>query len=467
MYIVDVSEHNTITDWAACKKDVKLMIIRIGYRGSINDAEHRKNYGRITEDAKAAYHLENARKNRIPYTVYFFTTAIIDSEAVEEAAWIRNRIQGLQLSGPVFIDTENVLSNRSARADRLNKTDRTHLLRVLTDHLIADGIPCGIYSYRSWLTGNITMSEMDPRVIKNTWVADAAKTLGYSGTACLWQYGKKRFPWAAGEIDVNKRLTPFFMEADRMAYYRSVIVDKAASFLGAATGSAKHKQIVDTYNKYTGGRKGPWRAYKVTYSDAWCATFVSAIAIMCGYEDIIPIECGCPQLIDQAKKKGIWQENDAYIPKTGDLILYDWQDSGKGDNQGVPDHVGYVRKVAGGMIYVIEGNGGNGSVIERKIEVNGKDIRGFICPKYTASAPSAQKAGTVKLQLTALPELHLGDRNDAVKIWQVLTGCEVTGIFDDATQGITKTWQKKNGKTVDGWVGKGCWTKMAQLHGWM
>lgn len=464
MYIVDVSEHNAITDWAACKKDVKLMIIRIGYRGSINDAEHRKNYGKITEDKKAAYHLENARKNRIPYTVYFFTTAIIDSEAVEEAAWIRNRIQGLQLSGPVFIDTENVLSNRSARADRLNKTDRTHLLRVLTDHLIADGIPCGIYSYRSWLTGNINMSEMDPRVIKNTWVADAAKTLGYSGTACLWQYGKKRFPWAAGDIDVNKQLKPFAMEADRMAYYRSVIVDKAASFLGAATGSAKHKQIVDTYNKYTGGRKGPWRAYKVTYSDAWCATFVSAIAILCGYEDIIPIECGCPQLITQAKNKGIWQESDAYIPKAADLILYDWQDSGKGDNQGVPDHVGYVRKVSGGMIYVIEGNGGNGSVIERKIEVNGKDIRGFICPKYTAAAPSASKTVTLTLKL---PELHLGDSGDAVKVWQALIGHEVTGIYDESTQKATKAWQKKNGKAVDGWVGKGCWSKMAQLHGWM
>lgn len=467
-YIVDISEHNTITDWAAAKKAVDLMIVRIGYRGSINDAEHRANYGRITEDKKAKEHLAAVKKYRIPYTVYFFTTAIVDVEAVEEAAWIRSRITGLQLVGPVFIDTENVLSNRSARADRLNRNDRTHLLRVLTDHLIADGIPCGIYSYRTWLTGNVDMTKMDPRVIANTWVADAAKTLGYRGEACLWQYGKQRFPWAAGDIDVNKKLKPFTMEADKMEYYRSVIVAKAASYMGTATGSAKHKEIVDTYNKYTSSHGGPWRSYRVTYSDAWCATFTSAIAILCGYQAIIPIECGCPQLIEQAKSKGIWKESDAYIPKAGDLILYDWNDSGKGDNTGVPKHVGYVRTVSGGYIYVIEGNGGNaGKVIERKIEVDGKYIRGFITPKYTAAAPAANKPKTVALNLTALPELHLGDRNDAVKVWQALIGHEVTGVFDESTQAATKAWQKKNGKTVDGWVGKGCWTKMAQIHGWM
>ena len=465
-FIIDVSEHNTITDWAACKKDVELMIIRIGYRGSVNDAAHRENYAKITEDKKASYHLDGVKKYGIPYTVYFFTTAITDAEAVSEAAWIRDRIKGLQLSGPVFNDTENVLSNRSARADKLSKQTRTHLLRVLTDHLIADGIPCGIYSYRNWLNSNVNMSEMDPRVIKNTWVADAAKSLGYTGTACLWQYGQRRFPWAASEIDVNKRLTSFYMEADKkeekkMAYYRSVIVEKAASYLGTKDYSAKHKEIIAAYNS----QKSLPRGYKMTVNDAWCATFVSAIAIMCGYTAIIPTECSCGYLVDKAKKMGIWQENDAYVPKPGDILLYDWDDSGSGDDTGWPDHVGYVEKVSGNSITTIEGNAGNGEVKRISLKVNQKNIRGFITPKYTAAAPEA-KAKKVQLAIS-LPEIRLGDKGEHVKLWQFLIGIDQTGVYDTQAQADTKKWQSKNGKAVDGWIGKGCWTKALKNKGWM
>lgn len=464
-YIIDVSEHNIIKDWAACAKAVDLMIIRIGYRGSISG---KAAYKRITEDLKAKEHIKGAQKYGIRYTVYFFTTAIVDAEAVEEAAWIRDYIKGLQLSGPVFIDSENVLSNRSARADKLNKNDRTHLLRVLTDRLISYGIPCGVYSYRNWLQSNIDMKQLDRRVLDNTWAADAAAELGYAGPACLWQYGKRSFAWAGTEIDVNKQLTPFCMEADQMEYYRSVIVNKALSYLGAATGSARHKEVVDTYNKYINAHRGPWRAYSVKYNDAWCATFTSSIAIMCGYQSIIPIECGCPQLITQAKSDGIWQEKDSYTPRAGDLILYDWQDSGSGDNTtGTPDHVGYVKTVTNGQIIVIEGNSGSAEkVAERMLPVNGRYIRGFITPKYTAAAPPAQTPKTVKLTLN-LPELHLGDRGDAVKIWQAITGAPVTGVYDEATQTAVKAWQRAHGKKVDGWIGQGCWSKLCQIEGWL
>ena len=44
---------------------------------------------------------------------------------------------------------------------------------------------------------------------------------------------------------------------------------------------------------------------------------------------------------------GIFIENDSYVPKTGDIIFYDWADNGVGDNTGVPDHVGIVVTVSG------------------------------------------------------------------------------------------------------------------------
>ena len=77
----------------------------------------------------------------------------------------------------------------------------------------------------------------------------------------------------------------------------------------------------------------------------------------------------------------IFKEQDSYKPAPGDWILYDWQDSGKGDNVGGPDHVGLVEAVNGKGIRVIEGNK-NKAVGQRIININGRYIRGFVVPKY-------------------------------------------------------------------------------------
>ena len=398
-------------------------------------------------------------KQRIPYTVYFFPTSINDEEAVEEAVWIRNRIKGLDLCMPVFIDSENVTGNRTGRADQLSKDKRTHLLRVLTDHLLADGIPCGIYSYTSWLANNVDLTQLDPRVARNTWIAQNP-TLTYKGTIVMWQYGTQKFSWSTGPVDVNKIVGGFDMSArkkeDAVAYYRQTIVDKARSYLGVTEGTAKFREIIDKYNAH----KPLARGYSVRYTDEWCATFVSSVAIQCGYTAIMPTECGCPQMVSLAKGMGIWKEQDSYTPKAGDIILYDWQDSGSGDNQGNPDHIGIVESCSGGKIQVIEGNF-NEAVRRRELYVNGRYIRGFITPKYTAAAPAATKKVSLMI---SLPELYPGDKGEAVRLWQFLSGAEITGVLDGPA---TKSWQKANGKTVDGWIGKGCWTKALQKKGWI
>ena len=72
-------------------------------------------------------------------------------------------------------------------------------------------------------------------------------------------------------------------------------------------------------------------------------------SIEAGFDDIIPLECGCGQMIELAKKMGIWEENDAYVPEPADIILYDWDDNGIGNNTGWPDHVGMAEKVAGSL----------------------------------------------------------------------------------------------------------------------
>jgi hypothetical protein len=164
-----------------------------------------------------------------------------------------------------------------------------------------------------------------------------------------------------------------------VSYSRSKIVDQAKSWIGRKESDGSHKEIIDVYN----GHKPLARGYKVTYTDAWCATFVSACAIKCGYTEIIPTECSCEQMISLFKKLGVWVENDAYTPSAGDIIFYDWQDNGVGDNAGRSDHVGIVEKISGNTLVIIEGNCSD-SVKRRTLKVNGQYIRGYGIPKYTA-----------------------------------------------------------------------------------
>lgn len=181
-------------------------------------------------------------------------------------------------------------------------------------------------------------------------------------------------------------------EETNMGYSRQKVVDLVKSWQGKNEADGSYKTIIDIYNSVA-----PFpRSTKMEYSWAWCACTWSALAKKLGYVPIMPVEISCYYIIEEAKKMGIWVENDAYVPSPGDAILYDWQDNGVGDNTGNPDHIGTVIEVypSAGYMVVEEGNYSN-AVKKRTISINGKFIRGFITPKYTdntVSAP-AQTAG--------------------------------------------------------------------------
>ncbi len=159
------------------------------------------------------------------------------------------------------------------------------------------------------------------------------------------------------------------------------VVDAAIAWLGCREADGSHKAIIDLYNSH----KPLARGYAVKYTDAWCATFVSAVAVKTGLTEIIPTECSCPKQVALFQGMGRWQEDDSFVPSTGDIIYYDWEDDGAGDNDGSPNHVGIVTNVQGRMITVIEGNKGN-AVAMREIAVDGKYIRGYGCPDYASLA---------------------------------------------------------------------------------
>lgn len=230
---------------------------------------------------------------------------------------------------------------------------------------------------------------------------------------------------------------------------RNNVVKQATTWLGRKESDGGHKGIIDVYNAH----KPLARGYKVKYTDEWCATFVSAVGIKCGYTHIIPTECSCGKMIELFKKLGSWVEDDTYKPKAGDIIFYDWEDSGKGDNKGTPNHVGIVEKVSGSTITVIEGNY-NQAVKRRTLSINGKYIRGYGVPKYSNAAISV-----------SLPVLKNGSKGNEVKTLQRLLlalgynmdGYGADGSFGPATEKAVKKFQKNKGLADDGIVSLNTW----------
>ena len=157
---------------------------------------------------------------------------------------------------------------------------------------------------------------------------------------------------------------------------RQRVVAEAVKWIGVREGTVEHKRIVDTYN---GQGKLP-RGYKLQYDDAWCAGFVSFLGIVLGISHIILPEVGCGPMIELYRKAGRWEEWDAFVPRPGDLIMYDWN-AKKGECTGAPDHVGMVEKVEGKTITVIEGNYED-QVQRRTICVEHINTRGFCLPGY-------------------------------------------------------------------------------------
>lgn len=183
------------------------------------------------------------------------------------------------------------------------------------------------------------------------------------------------------------------------AQARQKVVSIAVGWYGCKEADGSHKVIIDKYNSH----KPLARNYKVKYTDAWCATFGSAVAIVAGYTDIIPTECGCGQMIQGFQRLNRWVENDAYVPSPGDYVFYDWDDNGIGDCTGWPEHVGIVVSVSGSTIRVIEGNKGN-AVGYRNLTVNGRYIRGYGIPDYGAKARTkAPQTGTNSIKNESEP----------------------------------------------------------------
>lgn len=254
---------------------------------------------------------------------------------------------------------------------------------------------------------------------------------------------------------------------------RQKVVDTAKAWLGCNEYDGSHRQIVDIYNSHRPLARG----YKLTYTDAWCAGFVSAVAIKCGLTDIMPTEIGVGEMITLYRKLGRWEENDAHVPSPGDVIVYAWKDNGVGDCTVGDSHVGIVATCDGRTITVIEGNQGHKAAY-REIAVDGRFIRGFCLPDYLSKATEAdapapaptpeqkteESKGVVNVELRMLSKGMSGNDVRAAMIlikdkgYYPYTIPATDKLFGAKMDAGVRRMQKDHNLGVDGIIGQNSWT---------
>ena len=195
--IIDLSHHNTVSNWDKVANAVQGVILRLGYRSYGS--------GQIMIDKKYHEFLTQVKARKIPYGIYFFPTSINEKEAIEEADFIIKSVQGLDLKFPIYLDSEIAdVKTKNGRSDKLDKATRTKLLAIILDRLKARGYDCGVYASTLWLNNQLIMSKLSNYKV---WVAqyNTACTCTYSGKYDMWQYSSKgQIDGINGNVDLSK-----------------------------------------------------------------------------------------------------------------------------------------------------------------------------------------------------------------------------------------------------------------------
>lgn len=189
---IDVSKWNREIDWAKVKAaGVDFAIIRCGYRGSVT--------GSLVEDPYFARNIQGAAEAGIKIGLYFFTQAINEVEAVEEASTAIMLCDNYRLNYPIFIDTEGAGGN--GRADGLDLDMRTRVCEAFCETIESAGYTGGVYASKNWFNKNIDASKLEKYVV---WLAEYKAAPTYEGEYQIWQYSSKgNIDGIEGRVDLN------------------------------------------------------------------------------------------------------------------------------------------------------------------------------------------------------------------------------------------------------------------------
>ncbi|MDO5331734.1 MAG: GH25 family lysozyme, partial [Bacillota bacterium] len=173
---IDVSKYQPSINWSSVKASgVNYVIIRCGYRGSST--------GVLVEDPYFKSHIKGAKAAGLKVGIYFFTTAISEAEAVEEASMVAYLCKGYGIDYPVFMDCE---SSGRPGYNGMPAGQRTAIIKAFCNTIRSAGYTPGVYANKTWLTSYMNAGELSGYKI---WLAQYnAAGPTYSGRYDMWQY---------------------------------------------------------------------------------------------------------------------------------------------------------------------------------------------------------------------------------------------------------------------------------------
>ena len=194
---IDVTKYQGNIDWGAvAASGINFAIIRVGYRGSSS--------GALVQDPYFKKNISGATKAGIKVGLYFFTQAVNEAEAVEEASMAMSLASGYKVTYPIFIDTE---SASGGRANGLSKSARTAVVKAFCQTVRNGGYKAGVYASKSWYANQLNASALNGYCI---WVAQYNSSCTYSGKYDMWQYSSKgSVSGIKGNVDMNISYTGY------------------------------------------------------------------------------------------------------------------------------------------------------------------------------------------------------------------------------------------------------------------
>ena len=193
---IDVSKYQSGLDWNKIKKSgVSFVIIRIGYRGY-------GAAGNLVKDPMFEEHFTNARNAGLKVGVYFFTQAVNEAEAQEEAEGCNWALNGRMLDYPIFYDTEaSTAPGGTGRADGLGAADRTKCAIAFCERVKELGYQPGVYASTNWYRKRVDYDTLRSRyTIWNAHYGVSSSPIGCD----LWQGTEKaRINGYNGDLDAN------------------------------------------------------------------------------------------------------------------------------------------------------------------------------------------------------------------------------------------------------------------------
>lgn len=193
---IDVSKYNKEIDWEKVKSaGIDFAIVRIGFRGVSE--------GTVEEDPYAKDNVIGAKEAGLDVGVYFYTQAISEAEAVEEAEFVLQKLEEYEtdITLPVVIDTELYESKKNARGNLLSREERTKCLLAFCETIEKAGYKPMVYASTRW---SILNYDRDALAKYPFWFAYYGDTVSYRYDFDIWQYTSEgTVPGIEGGVDLD------------------------------------------------------------------------------------------------------------------------------------------------------------------------------------------------------------------------------------------------------------------------